>query len=82
MDKSVCVTLLCLCQLEEDHRYNVWRQTSGRVWLWRGESFFDLKKTKNLAFDGIDVFTCIVYFCLQLLHCPVVCRWGKAAAQL
>lgn len=30
----------CLCQLEENYRYYVWRQTSGCVWLWRGESFF------------------------------------------
>lgn len=28
-----------LCQLEEDHGYNVWRKTSGCVWLRRGESF-------------------------------------------
>lgn len=30
----------CLCQLEEDYGYYVWRQTSGCVWVWRGESFF------------------------------------------
>lgn len=38
----------CLCQVEEDHRYNVWRQTSCRVWLWRGESFhFKTKDRKK-----------------------------------
>lgn len=37
----------------------------------------------NWIFTGAaDLFRCIVYFCLQLLHCPVVCRWGKAAALL
>lgn len=30
----------CPCQVEEDHRHNVWRQTSCRVWLWRGDCFF------------------------------------------
>ena len=35
----------CLCQLEEDYRYNVWRKTSGCVWLWRGDSFLILKNS-------------------------------------
>lgn len=64
VDKSVC-HCACLCQFEEDHRYNVWRQTSCRVWLWRGESFFDLKKRILLLMDG---FSQVQQTCLHVLH--------------
>lgn len=80
----------CLYQLEEDHRYNVWRQTSHCVWLRRGDSFSDfeniltLDRMTQFSTDITDLFSCVKYVCKTnvVFHCLLVCRWGKAAALL